>query len=109
MKRPLSGPPATRNTGAYGPKPEIPSWTITPLVTATSTALGPHAPPLVEMSTPWSGDQLPGGAATDLGTIGNTNPWPAPSEFSSWTIFSSRLTSASDGGCALGSPTGSRP
>ncbi len=61
------------------------------------------------MSTPWSGDQVLGGAATDLGTIGNTNPCPAPIEFSSWTILSSRLTSASEGGRAFGSPTGYPP
>ena len=42
----------TFSTGAEGPKPEIPSWTMMPLVTATSTAAGPHAAPRVLMSTP---------------------------------------------------------
>ncbi len=69
---------------------------MTPLVTASNTAAGPQAPPLVEMSTPWSGDQVLGGSTTDSGAIGNTKPWPGVRAFSSWTIFSSRLTSASE-------------
>src|SRR5438105_15614384 len=106
MKRPLSGPPLTLSTGADGPNPDTPSWTITPLVTATSTAAGPQAAPTVAISTPWSGDQVLGGSTTERGAIGNTNPWPAFSEFSSCTILSSRLISASDGACAFGSPIG---
>ena len=65
MKRPLSGPPWTRRTGAAGPNPEIPSLTMMPFVTATSTAAGPQAAPRVEMSTPWSGDHVLGGSTTD--------------------------------------------
>ncbi len=79
---------------------------MTPLVTATSTAAGPHASPMVAMSTPASGDQVEGGSTTDLGSIGNTNPSPGLSELSSCTILSSRRTSASDTAWALGSPTG---
>src|SRR6202035_2794715 len=89
-----------------GPKPLIPSWTITPVVTATSTALPAHAPPAVEMSTPWSGDQVLGGATTDSGSIGKTNPCPELSAFSAATIFSSRRTSDSGVAWAFGSPTG---
>ena len=80
-----------------------------PLVTATSTAAGPHAAPRVLISTPWSGDQVLGGSTTVAGSIGNTKPWPEPSELSSCTIFSSRLTWARGTAWALGSPTGTPP
>ena len=65
------------------------------------------------MSTPWSGDHVLGGAATEIGWIGNTNPWPGSSAFSVCAIFcsvfSSRRTSASDGAWAFGSPSGAPP
>src|SRR5581483_8552473 len=65
MYRPVSGPLVTSSTGAAGPKPEMPSWTITPLATATSTAAGPQAPPSVRMSTPWSRVQSATGTAIE--------------------------------------------
>src|SRR5579884_2464237 len=55
-------------TGAQGPKPPIPCSTIVPEQTAYS-GVSPGA----EMSTPSSGDQLPGGAAAPFGS-GNTKP-----------------------------------
>src|SRR4051794_19870900 len=78
MKRPESGPPSTRRTGAAGPNPGMPSFTILPAATATSVALPPHAPPCVAMSTPWSSDHWPGGTATDAGWNGNTKPPARP-------------------------------
>src|SRR5438270_522446 len=56
----------------------MPSCTIVPRVTATSTADAPHAPPVVAMSMPWSGLQVPGPSATDNGWIGNAHPPTAP-------------------------------
>src|SRR5215467_12048399 len=72
MKRPFSGPPSTRRTGAWFPKPEMPACTMVPLATATRTALPPHAPPIVAMSTPWSSDHALGGTATAGFWNGNT-------------------------------------
>src|SRR5947209_14671661 len=85
----------------------MPSCTITPLVTASNTAFAPQAAPTVEMSTPWSGSQVLGGSTTLSGASGNTNPSPGCSALSSASMASSRLTSLSDTGWALGSPTGS--
>src|SRR5947208_14597863 len=60
--------------GAWSPKPEMPSCTTTPSSTATSVAFEPHCPPLVEMSTPWSSLHHDGGATTEWGLIGKTQP-----------------------------------
>src|SRR5436190_8757247 len=59
--------------GAAGPKPPMPSCTMVPSVTASSTALEPQAPPRVATSTPWSSDQELGDTATP-GRKGKTQP-----------------------------------
>ena len=93
-----------RRTGASGPKPEIPSCTMVPLVIATSWTCEPHALACVEMSTPWSSLQVPAGRISDTGRSGNTQPpreTPPPNTPSAWASFSSRRTSASDGAPGL--------
>src|SRR6478736_4857719 len=60
--------------GASGPKPEIPSCTIVPEVTATSTTFGPQALLTVPMSIPWSIVQWLGVSTRDVGVSGNTQP-----------------------------------
>src|SRR5450755_691527 len=51
----------------------MPSPTIVPAVTATSTTCEPHALFTVPMSTPWSSDQSLGGRTRDFGYSGNTH------------------------------------
>ena len=60
--------------GACDPKPPMPSWTIVPSSTATSTTREPHCPPMVGMSTPWSSLHQLGGATREVGRSGNTQP-----------------------------------
>src|SRR5436305_7738261 len=72
MWRPEYGPPETFSTGASGPKPSIPSWTIVPEAIATSIAREPHSPP-IEISIPWSSDQVLGGDTRLSGRSGNTS------------------------------------
>src|SRR5437764_9991169 len=50
----------------------MPSLTIVPSVTATSTASAPQAPPIVEMATPWSSVHVDGSATFASGWIGKT-------------------------------------
>src|ERR1700694_2784739 len=50
----------------------MPSWTIVPEVTATSTTVDPQALLIVPMSTPWSRDHPLGPRTRLIGCIGNT-------------------------------------
>src|SRR6478736_8280333 len=63
-------------TGADAPKPEIPSCTTVPLVSATSTVAAPQAPAWVATSTPWSCVHVDGGRTRASGPIGKTQSPP---------------------------------
>src|SRR5437763_15515086 len=80
MYRPLYLPLSTLMTGAYGPKPSMPSCTIVPEVIATSTTWRPQAAPSVGTSTPWSSDQVLGPRTRLSGLSGNAQPLPVVPE-----------------------------